>query len=146
MSLLNAHPQLAHLHIPVADLRGVGPERAALLGKLNIRTVAELLLHRPRRYEDRRDVRPIAALVLGASATVRGKVVALGIKRYAHRTKSLFELILDDGTARLHCRWWNLPFMQNYFKQGDELFVYGKVTGTKPRTMDHPETEIIEAG
>ena len=29
---------------------------------------------------------------------------------------------------------------------GEEVFVFGKLTGAKPRTMDHPETEVIEAG
>src|SRR4030095_13448634 len=146
MSLPDAHPQLAHLRVSVAELAGVGPERAALLAKLDIRTIDELLLHRPRRYEDRRQVRPIAKLVLGESATCRGQVVALGIKRYAHGRKSIFELILDDGTGRLHCRWWNLPFMQNYFAQGDEVLVFGKPNSVRPRTIDHPETEIIEGG
>jgi ATP-dependent DNA helicase RecG len=46
----------------------------------------------------------------------------------------------------LHCRWWNLPFMQNYFAMGDEVFVYGKLSETKPRVMTHPETEVIEGG
>ncbi len=46
----------------------------------------------------------------------------------------------------MHCRWWNLPFMEKYFAKGDEVFVYGKLVETKPRTMDHPETEVIEGG
>ena len=58
----------------------------------------------------------------------------------------MFELILDDGTARLHCRWWNLPFMEKYFAVGDEVFVFGKPVSLKPRTMDHPETEVVEGG
>ena len=29
---------------------------------------------------------------------------------------------------------------------GDEVFVFGKLKETKPRTMDHPETEVIEGG
>ena len=36
--------------------------------------------------------------------------------------------------------------MQNYFAQGDEVFVFGKPIEIKPRTMDHPETEVIEGG
>src|SRR5689334_3479105 len=128
------------------SLRGIGPERSAQLARLKLFTVHELLLHRPRRYEDRRHFHPIAAMRAGEPATARGKVVALGIKRYAKGTKSVFELILDDGTARLHCRWWNLPFMEKYFRQGDEVLVYGKPKSLKPRTMDHPETEVVEAG
>src|ERR1019366_3027851 len=36
--------------------------------------------------------------------------------------------------------------MQNYFTMGDEVFVYGKLSETKPRVMTHPETEVIEGG
>ena len=131
---------------PVTALWGVGAERAGQLARLRIFTVEDLLLHRPRRYEDRRHIRPIADLQLEESATTRGTVVALGVKRYRQGTKSLFELILDDGTARLHCRWWNLPFMENYFKVGDEVVVYGRPLSLRPRTMDHAETEVVEGG
>ncbi len=79
-------------------------------------------------------------------ATVRGKIVALGLKYFRKRTRSVFEFVLDDGTGRLHCRWWNLPYMKNYFSMGDEVMVFGKVGKSKPRSMDHPETEVIEAG
>ena len=139
-------PPLDPLTLPVTVLYGVGPERAAQLERLGIRTVGELLHHPPRRYEDRRHVRTIASLRLGEAATVRGKIVALGVNWYRKRTKSVFEIILDDGTARLHCRWWNLPFMEKYFQAGDEVLVFGKPIHFKPRTIDHPETEIIEGG
>ena len=131
---------------PPTVLGGVGPERAAQLARLEIRTIKDLLLHQPGRYEDRRRLRPIAQLDMGELATTRGTVVALGVKWYKQHTKSIFELILDDGTARLHCRWWNLPFMEKYFSVGDEVIVFGKPVGLKPRTMDHPETEVVENG
>jgi ATP-dependent DNA helicase RecG len=130
----------------VTFLHGVGPERAAQLARLDLRTVEDLLLHRPRRYEDRRQLLPIAQLQLGEPTTTRGKVVALGVKWYKHHTKSIFELVLDDGTARLHCRWWNLPFMEKYFKVGEDVIVFGKPLDLRPRTMDHPDTEVLEGG
>src|SRR5688572_6017121 len=109
------------LAVPVTALWGVGGERTKQLAKLEITTVEHLLLHRPRRYEDRRNFRPIAKLHLGESALTRGTVVALGTKTYRKGTKSVFELILDDGTGRLHCRWWNLPFLEKYFDVGNEV-------------------------
>ncbi len=130
----------------VTTLWGVGPERAGQLARLEIRTIEDLLLHRPRRYEDRRQFLPIAQLQLGEPVTTRGRVIALGVKWYKQRTKSIFELVLDDGTARLHCRWWNLPFMEKYFKVGDDVIAFGKPVDLKPRTMDHPETEVLEDG
>src|ERR1035438_7449225 len=134
------------LAAPVTSLWSVGAERAAQLARLKIFTVEDLLLHRPRRYEDRRHFQPIKSLLLDEKATTRGEVVAMGLKRYRGGNKSVFELILDDGPARLHCRWWNLPFMENYFAVGDEVVVYGKPLTLKPRTMDHPETEVVEKG
>src|SRR5437667_6371518 len=137
-----SHP----LSRPVSTLWGVGTERAAQLVRLEIRTIEDLLLHRPRRYEDRRHLRPIAQMQLDEPAITHGTVVALGVKWFKQHTKSIFELILDDGTARLHCRWWNLPFMEKYFAVGDGVVVFGKLASLKPRIIDHPETEVVVTG
>ena len=134
------------LAAPVSSLWGVGGERAAQLSRLGILTIEDLLLHAPRRYEDRRHFRKIAELTKDEPFTARGTIVAQGLKRFRGGSKSVFEFILDDGSARLHCRWWNLPFMEKYFEVGNEVFVFGKLVETKPRTMDHPETEVIEGG
>jgi len=140
---LVASPPLAR---PVTTLWGVGAERAVQLARLEIRTIEDLLLHRPGRYEDRRHFRAIAELTTEEAALARGTVVALGVKGFRKGAKSVFELILDDGTARLHCRWWNLPFMEKYFAVGDDVFVFGKLSSLKPRTIDHPETEVVKSG
>ncbi|HUA64572.1 MAG TPA: ATP-dependent DNA helicase RecG [Alphaproteobacteria bacterium] len=137
---------LPPLKRPVTSLRGVGQERMAQLAHLGIFTIEDLLLNRPRRYEDRRHFKKISELQKGEPGTARGRIVALGLNRFRHGTKSLFEIVLDDGSARLHCRWWNLPFMEKYFARDDEVFVFGKLIQMKPRTMDHPETEVIEGG
>ena len=55
---------------PVTTLRGVG-ERLARLG---VRSVQDLLLHLPLRYEDRTRVTPIGALAPGETAVVEGEV------------------------------------------------------------------------
>jgi len=134
------------LSSPVRALAGVGSERAAQLARLEIFTLHDLLRHRPHRYEDRRHVNSIAELELKKPATVRGRIVAQGINYFKKRTKSVFEFVLDDGTARLHCRWWNMPYMENHFAVGDEVMVFGKPVSVRPRTMDHPDTEILEPG
>lgn len=130
---------------PIERLHGVGPDRKTQLERLEIRTVGDLLLHRPRRYEDRRHFVHIRDLPEGVARTVRGKVIAAGTKFLRRARKSLFELVVDDGSARLHCRWWNQPYMERYFRQGDEVFVFGKLSSGKPRTMNHPETEVVDA-
>jgi ATP-dependent DNA helicase RecG len=130
----------------VTTLFAVGPERASQLARLGITTIEELLLHRPSRYEDRKKLRTIAQLELKEPAITHGKVIAIGTKWFRRHSKSVTEMILDDGTGRLHCRWWNLPYMEKYFAMGDDVLVFGKPVSLKPRTIDHPETEVLEGG
>jgi ATP-dependent DNA helicase RecG len=132
------------LQTPLRELRGIGPERAAQLERLELRRVGDLLLLRPRRYEDRRHFLPIASLKLEEPALACGKILAAGVNRYRHGERSVYEFIVDDGTGRLHCRWWNLPFMEKYFSIGDEVVVFGRPNSLRPRTMDHPETEVVQ--
>jgi ATP-dependent DNA helicase RecG len=133
----------AGLESPVSAVAGVGSARARLLAKRAILTVGDLLLDAPRRHEDRRQFSKIRDLQEGQKTTVAGKVIAMGNKTFARTGRSVFELILDDGTARLHCRWWNLPQMERFFDVGDELVVHGKVRSLRPLAMDHPETETL---
>jgi ATP-dependent DNA helicase RecG len=145
MSASENQPSL--LAAPITSLWGVGDERAKLLARLDIITIEDLLQHKPRRYEDRRKFLPIRDLKLKEAATVRGKIVAAGVKRFKKGTRSMFECVFDDGTARLHCRWWQAQsWMPDWYVVGREFLIYGKPDLLKPRTIDHPETELVEPG
>ncbi len=143
---MESESQVSLLEMPITVLRGVGSERAALLARLGIRSVADLLLHRPRRHEDRRVISRISELRLHYPGSVAGKIVAQGVKTWKRKTRSVFEMIVEDGTGRLHCRWWDMPYMEQYFHVGDTVLVYGKPSSMRPLAIDHPETEVIEQG
>src|SRR5215831_13582996 len=110
----------------VTTLFGVGSERASQLATLGINTIEELLLHRPNRYEDRKKLRTIAQLELKEPAITHGKIIAMGTKWFRRQSQSVTEMILDDGTGRLYCRWWNLPYIKKYFTMSDDVLVFGK--------------------
>ena len=139
---------ISPLALPVASVWGVGEERAKLLARLEIFTVEDLLLHPPRRYEDRRKFLSIRDLKVAEPATVRGKIIAAGIKRFKKNTRTMFECVFDDGTARLHGRWWQAqPWMPDWYAVGREFLIFGKLDDEKkPRTFTHPETELVEPG
>jgi ATP-dependent DNA helicase RecG len=136
------------LAAPVATVWGVGEERAKLLARLDIFTVEDLLLHKPRRYEDRRKFLPIRDLKPGEPATVRGKIIASGIKRFRGGSRSMFECVVEDDTARLYLRWWQAQsWMPDWYAVGREFLIYGKLDNDKkPRVFTHPETEYFEPG
>ena len=103
------------LETPVQYVKGVGPRRAAILARLGIENVEDLLYHVPRRYVDRSTIRKIRDLRIGEHETFLGKVVTKGLRR----TKSgepVFSLALTDGTEIITCKWFNQPYLTNTFK------------------------------
>ena len=136
---------LPTLDSPVSRVTGVGPARARLLERLGLRTLGDLLFDAPRRHEDRRSFCKVRDLEEGVRGAVLGRIVAAGVKKFQQSGKSVYEFILDDGTARLHCRWWNMPHLERLFRVGDELVIYGKIKSLQPATMDHPETERLSS-
>ena len=68
---------LRALNTPVQFLSGVGPKRAAQLDSLGIKTVGDLLYHLPFRYEDRRQIKKIAAAVRGEESSFIGGLIGL---------------------------------------------------------------------
>ena len=58
------------LQIQLQFLKGVGPRKAADLEKAGLRTVEDLLVRFPRRYEDRSRFQPIASLRPGGTAAI----------------------------------------------------------------------------
>lgn len=138
--MLRGLPEL--FNEPVIRVPGLGTERAALLKKLHITNLGDLFLHRPRRYEDRRNFAPLKSIGLGQPVNFQGTIVASGLKRT--RFKSLFEFILQNEDTRLYCRWWNAPYMDRYYRKDMEVLVHGKLSNFKPLTMDHPEVEVVE--
>ena len=65
------------LATPVEFVRGVGPQRAELLARLDVRTAGDLIFFFPRDYQDLTDRREIADLEEGLMQTVRGEVVEI---------------------------------------------------------------------
>jgi len=114
------------LALPVTHARGVGPKRAALLAKLGIVTIEDLLLYFPRRLEDRSTVVPIGLVRDSQEVCVRGEVHAVSQRR-AGRNMTIFKAAVGDGTGFLYAVWFNQPWIADQLKRGDRVDLYGKV-------------------
>ena len=133
--------------IPIQFLKGVGPARAKLFEKLGVRTVEDLLYLFPLRYEDRRHMTPVASLKPGEWQTVAGEVLAKGGRRVFFNKKHVFEMELGDAQARVHCVWFNQPYLDKYFHVGDKVVLHGRVELFKGRLqIVAPEYEIMTKG
>lgn len=135
---------------PIQFIKGVGPNRAKLLNRIGIETVKDSLYYLPNRYEDRSRIKKICDLSFGALETASGKVISAEIIKLPGRNLRIFELIVNDGSGLLKCKWFNQPYMKKTFQIGDEALLCGTVKKNPYRgigfEMDNPEYEILTEG
>jgi ATP-dependent DNA helicase RecG len=116
---------MLELSTPVQYVKGVGPRIGEILATKGIHTVGDLLHYLPFRYEDRLNPRGISELRPGEMATVIGEVRNSGLFRT--RRMPIFQLTIGQGRARLRCLFFNATYLQDKFKPGQMIALYGKV-------------------
>jgi len=126
--------------------KGVGPKRAKLLGGIGITSLKDSLYYLPYRYEDRSRADSILNIKEGRHETVRGTVIAAGVKAFSGRRPGVFMITVSDGTASVMARWFNQPFMKKNLPDGCEVLLSGEVKGDRHAGglfFDNPEYEIV---
>jgi ATP-dependent DNA helicase RecG len=116
---------MLELTTPVQYVKGIGPKLAEILATKGIATVSDLLNYLPFRYEDRLNPRGISELRAGEMATVIGEVRNSGLFRT--RRMPIFQLTVGQGRSKLKCLWFNATYLQDKFKPGQLIALYGKV-------------------
>jgi ATP-dependent DNA helicase RecG len=138
---------LASLAQPVTAVRSVGPKRAVELVRFGLATVEDVLYHLPFRYEDRRQVTPMAALAIGTEAGTVGEVRGVREIRVGRARRPMLEVLLADGPARLQLVWFNqLAYFRTRFRDGQRLLVHARVEapiGVGPLRMTHPDVVVL---
>jgi ATP-dependent DNA helicase RecG len=132
----------------VGAIPGVGPARAGQLARLGILTVDELLRLLPRRYEDRRALTPIAALVAGSAASFEARVVSAGPGVTPRRRLRVFRAVFEDESGKVAALWFRFraAHLQSQLRTGARVLVHGTVTvAAGQRQILHPELELLGA-
>lgn len=126
-------------------LKGVGPQKASLLGEeLGIFTYGDLLEHYPFRHEDRTQFHRICELndQLPA-AQIKGRLRSL--EKIGEGKKQRLVGDFTDGTGTLTLTWFQaITWLEKSLKPGNEYIVYGKPTlfgGSFQIT--HPEMDVL---
>jgi ATP-dependent DNA helicase RecG len=135
---------MLELTTPVQYVKGVGPKLAEILAIKGIATVGDLLNYLPFRYEDRLNPRGIGELRAGEMATVIAEVRNSGLFRT--RRMPIFQLTVGQGRAKLKCLWFNATYLQDKFKAGQLIALYGKVeqdTRSGELQIVQPQVEML---
>src|SRR5579884_2119838 len=108
-------PPASGLDEPLQFIKGVGPQLSAILGRLGLFSVGDLLHHYPRRWEDRTRFVRIGDVRAGEYVTVSGVVIAASTS-YPKPKLPITRVILDSGGSALTLVWFNQPHLEKTFK------------------------------
>ncbi len=135
---------MKRLDTPIQYIKGVGPQKSRILSRLGIKTVCDMLYYLPFRYEDRSRFASVSDLSPGSTVAVKGTVK----KTASLRTKkgiAVFQLALDDSTGIVYGVWFNQPYMNKVFSEGQRICIYGKVERYDKLQINHPQYEILKS-
>jgi ATP-dependent DNA helicase RecG len=114
------------LEQPLSTLAGVGPALTEKLAKLGLRTVRDLLEHRPHRYEQAVPERPIADLLAGEEAAIAGEVVRVSVRRPSRRL-AIVQARVADGSDEITAVWFNQAWLAEKLQPGTRVRLRGQL-------------------
>ncbi len=134
---------------PLTRLPGVGPVRAKRLAERGLATLADLLFHLPKRYDDRRQLACIAALAVGRRATFRARVLEAGFSGRPRRGRRaggrVLEAVVADDTGSVTLKWFRGgESLAPKLEPGSRWLVTGDVSRYRfDKELVHPELEPL---
>lgn len=128
------------LRSSIKYLKGVGDKRAAMLAKLGILTLWDLLTFYPRTYEDWSKITSIKDAPMNENVCIRA-IVGMPCKEHRIRKgMTLYKTEVTDGEMLLDITFFNNPYAAKKLEEGKEYLFFGKITGKGYfRSMNSPE-------
>lgn len=113
------------LSSPIEEVKGVGPKTAALLRRVNLCTVGDLIYCLPRIYENYQTTTNIEDLRPG-KVIIRGKISDLHVVRTNRKRLTITQGVIRDQTGAIRSVWFNQPYRAKQFDEKREYYFTGK--------------------
>lgn len=124
MSQSSHKSSIEQLSTPVQFLKGVGPDRAELLHRLELKNARDILFFFPRDYEDMSELRSISELEEEQPVSVCGVVEEIELRNLSPG-RSMLGVLIREGNQFLRAVWFNQPYMRQKFYQGNRVLLSG---------------------
>jgi ATP-dependent DNA helicase RecG len=127
------------------NFRLIASQKQAL-NRLGVETIEDLLYHFPTRYGDTSETRNISSLVKGDSAVIFGKITKLKTSKGFKSKIPMADAWVEDESGKIHCVWFNQPYLAKMTPEGALVRIEGKVSERKKNQelyFSNPKIEII---
>lgn len=132
------------LSTSIEKIPRIGPVYQKRLKRMGIKTVQDLLLHFPYRYDDFSKISLVAEVKAGEVFCVQGKILEIKTNRTWKRRMFLTNAILEDKSGAIKIVWFNQPYLINTLNEGDYVCLAGKaVRGEGGLYLANPAYEKI---
>ena len=121
-----ARPRPERLELGVEKLAGVGPALKKRLATLGLRTIRDLLEHRPRDYQRAVGETRIADLFGDGEAVIAGKVLSVTACPTRSR-RTVLKARVTDGTDEIAAVWFNQPWVKDKLPPGTRVRLRGQL-------------------
>jgi len=130
-------PRPENAERPVASLTGVGPSLEKKLAKLGLRSLRDLLEHRPHRYESAVPERRIADLLAGEETAIAGEVRSVSVRR-PRRNLAIVNARVGDESGEIVAVWFNQAWLEEKLQPGTRVRLRGQLkrNGFQVRSHD----------
>lgn len=123
-------------------IKGVAEKSIEKLKGLGIKTLYDLFYYFPKGYEDRTNIKSINQLRAEEYAVVKGKLFGLETLRTRNR-KTMTKAKVSDGTGFLEVIWFQMPYLKNSLKMGEEYTFIGNIKRGYNFQMINPEYKKV---
>ena len=123
----------------IRSIKGIGEKSEKLFKKLNIETWDQLAHHYPRCYMTYPDPVEICRISTGMRCSVKARIES-PIHARSYGKRKVCTCLAADQTGTLFLRWFNMPWLKNNIRQGQELVFTGIPVFKDGRVMmEQPE-------
>lgn len=123
----------------ISNVKGIGENRKQQLELLGIRTIEDLFLYFPYRYEDLR-LKDLSTINNEERVTVTGKIYGNPLLKYFTKKKSMLSVKLIVNELVVTAIWFNQPYIKEKLRSGDIITISGKFD---PRRLQVVVNETI---
>lgn len=129
----------------IVDLKGVGPQIAERLARLQIRTLQDILFHLPNKYVDRTRIYPLSTVRVNDIVVIEANIEKVTI---IPKPKRSLVVKLRDGSTTAEVRLFYFTLQQQQqFKIGMHMRCFGQARlGRSGLQFIHPEYKILSPG
>ncbi len=117
-----------NLNTPIQSVSRIGPVFQKKLNRLGIHTVNDLIFHFPIRYEDFSNITAINKIKVNEKYCLAGKILDIKTSRTWKKKMYVTEAVIEDKTSAIRAVWFNQPYLTTTLKQGDNIFLAGKIS------------------